>query len=77
MTLAPKQRQKWRANVAGAAVGLLVLDRLVLTTYFRAWHDRAEAIARYGTSVTRGEALLKRADILRQRWASPRVTEVP
>lgn len=77
MTLAPEQRQKWLAIAAGAAVGLLALDRLVLTPYFRAWHGRAEAIARYETSVTRGEALLERADLLRQRWARMQQDALP
>jgi len=68
MTLDPEQRQRWLVIAAAVAVGLLALDKLVLTPYARAWHDRAEAITRLDTSVTRGEALLERADFLRQRW---------
>ncbi|MCP5521825.1 MAG: hypothetical protein H7A46_09795 [Verrucomicrobiales bacterium] len=68
MKLTPENRQRLLLIVAAAAVGVLTLDRLVLGPYLQAWRDRADRIATLQMQVTRGEALLDRAEALNGRW---------
>ncbi|MCP5516468.1 MAG: hypothetical protein H7A45_04320 [Verrucomicrobiales bacterium] len=77
MSLKPEARQRWLAIIAGAAVGIFALDRLVLQPYVNAWRERSEAIAALATQVARGEALMARGEALEQRWDRMRRTALP
>lgn len=77
MSLKPEERQRWLVIIAGAAVGLFLLDRVILGPYLAAWRDRSEQIAALETQVTRGEALLGRGEALEQRWELMRRQALP
>lgn len=77
MKLTPENRQRVLVLAASLAVGLLVLDRLVLGPYLAAWRDRAERITALDMQVTRGEALLDRAEGLQDRWDRMRADALP
>jgi hypothetical protein len=77
MKLTAENRQRLLLIAAAAAVGVLTLDRLVLGPYLRAWSDRATRIAALQLQVTRGEALLDRADALNLRWERMQTDALP
>jgi|YNPMSStandDraft_1061717.scaffolds.fasta_scaffold87802_2 hypothetical protein len=63
-------RQQLLAVVAAIAVGLLLLDWLVVTPLTRAWKTRSERIVQLRNSVQQGRLLLQRESALRARWQS-------
>jgi hypothetical protein len=68
MDLRTKDRKTLLTLLAAAAVGVLALDNLVLKPYVRAWNARSEAIATLDQRITRGGALLDRADAMERKW---------
>ena len=61
-------RQQWLAIVAGAAVALLLGDRLVLTPLTKSWADRSARLVELRKLVTNGEAAQERERAVRSRW---------
>ena len=55
--------------VAGAAVGLFVLDSFVIEPALHAWSEQGERIAALQKKVDNGNKLLAREKIIRDRWA--------
>ncbi len=54
--------------VAGAAVGLFVLDSFVIEPAFHAWGEQGERITALQKKVDNGRKLLDREKIIRGRW---------
>jgi hypothetical protein len=72
MNLNVKSREKWLAIGAAAIVGLLALDRLVLTPMGAVWKDRSTRITHLSREVNNGQLLLQREGGMRARWAEMR-----
>ena len=70
-------RQKLLAIAAGAALALLVADRLVLSPLVAAWKERGKEIARLRAQVTEGASLLKRERAIRGRWDDMQANMLP
>lgn len=64
-----KNREKVLLLGAALVVGLLVLDRLVVTPLTRAWKERSEKIVSLTKSLNNGQVLLTRERDVRTRWA--------
>ncbi len=62
--------------VAGAAVGLFVLDSFVIEPAFHAWSEQGERIAALRKKVDNGRKLLERETIIRGRWADMQRTNL-
>ncbi len=63
--------------VAGAAVGLFVLDSFVIEPAFHAWSEQGERIAALRKKVDSGNKLLEREKIIRDRWADMQRANLP
>jgi hypothetical protein len=63
-----KNRQHLLVIVAGAAVALLLTDRLVFSPVVKSWKARAARIAELSKKVADGRALVDRERSLRGRW---------
>jgi hypothetical protein len=63
-----EQRMTWLKIAAAAVVGLLLLDRFVVTPAARHWQDQSERIAVLREQVDRGHLLLDRETAIRERW---------
>lgn len=72
-----KNRQQLLVIVAGAVIGLLLADKLVITPLLGAWQTRAARIADLRKKVDEGEKLMQRADALESRWAMMRTNALP
>ena len=70
-------RQQLLAILAVAAFALLVGDRLVFSPLVRAWKARSERIADLRKQVDRGQSLLARERIVRERWEQMRSNTLP
>ncbi|MEY3607475.1 MAG: Pilus assembly protein PilO, partial [Verrucomicrobiota bacterium] len=68
MTKPTFDRQRWLLILTGVAVGLLVLDSLVLSPLTRAWQARSAEIARLGKLVADGESIVARGERTRGLW---------
>lgn len=64
-----KNRQQLLMIVAGACVGLLIANAVIITPLTNAWQARAKRIATLRKDVDDGEKLIKRADALKSRWS--------
>lgn len=72
-----KNRQQLLLIVAGAVIGLLLADKLVITPLTAAWKARSTRIADLRKKVDDGEKLIKRADALNSRWAMMQTNALP
>lgn len=68
MKITPSNRQQLLLILAGAAIGLLILDSIVLTPLTKAWQTRSAEIAKLQKNVNEGEALRKNAQRTRAKW---------
>lgn len=62
------KRQQLLAILAIVAVGLFVMDKLVITPLTNSWKARAERIARLKKDVAEGTEMLKHETSWRERW---------
>ena len=62
---------------AGAAIALLVSDRLVITPLSSNWKRRTTAISELRKKVDDGQRLLQRGQGLRDRWSQMRTNTLP
>ncbi len=65
-----KNRQQLLGILAIAAVSLLVLDRMIITPLAHTWKDRTEQIDKLKKSVLKGNQLLARDKVIRERWSN-------
>ena len=72
-----KNRQQMLIIVAGAAIGLLVADSLILSPLIASWKARSTKITALRKQVGDGEKLLKRADALTSRWSNMQTNALP
>ena len=72
-----KNRQQMLIIVAGAAIGLLVADSLILSPLIASWKARSAKITALRKQVDDGEKLLKRADALTSRWSNMQTNALP
>ena len=72
-----KNRQQMLIIVAGAAIGLLVADSLILSPLIASWKARSTKITALRKQVGDGEKLLKRADALTSRWLNMQTNALP
>jgi hypothetical protein len=70
-------RQKLLMILAGASIGLLLLDSLVLTPLTKAWQARSAEIARLKKSVTEGRSVIERGDRTRRLWSEMQAQAMP
>lgn len=70
-------RQKWLLIAAAACVGILALDRVVLTPMISSWKSRSDRINQLDKSIGNGAILLDRRDSLQQRWAQIKDEALP
>ena len=72
-----EQRTAVLKIAAGAVVGLFLLDRLVITPATQSWADQSDRIEALSKKVTRGDALVERANNIRQRWNGMKRANLP
>lgn len=72
-----KNREVILKIAAGAAIGLFLLDRMVLSPFLASWKEQGERIADLRQKVQRGQQLLDREKSLRDRWAEMQRTDMP
>jgi hypothetical protein len=77
MKITPSNRQRLLMILAGASIGLLVLDSVVLTPLTKAWQTRSVEIARLKKNVTEGRSVIERADRTRALWAEMQAQAIP
>ncbi len=63
------KREKTLAILAGAAVALLLLDRVWLGPLLAAWQETSQAIATTKTELERSRTLIDNADAIQKQWA--------
>src|SRR5450432_805341 len=72
-----EQRQTLLKIVAGAIVGLFLLDYMVISPATARWHDQRERIAALREKVQRGQQLLDRENSIRTKWAEMQRANLP
>ena len=72
-----KNRQQLLAVVAGAAVGLFVVNKVVFEPLTNSWRQRNTQIAELRKKVQDGQALIRRERSLRDRWQEMRTNTLP
>jgi hypothetical protein len=77
MNLTSNNRQRLLMILAGAAILLLVLDRLVLAPTLKSWRTRSAEIARLQKNVTEGRGMIARAAQIQTRWAEMQTQALP
>jgi hypothetical protein len=70
-------RQQLLAILAVIGVGLLIVDKVLLTPLLAGWKERSTRIAELRKSVAQGEALLARSERIRDRWEGMRTNTLP
>jgi hypothetical protein len=72
-----ENRQRLLAIVAGAALGLLITDKLIVGPLVQGWKQRAAQIIDLRKSIAQGSQVLEREDRIRERWESMRTNTLP
>jgi len=62
------QRQRWMIIIAASTVGLLVLDRLVITPLTAHWKQRSDEIAVLQRSIAAGRGVTERKERTESLW---------
>jgi hypothetical protein len=70
-------RQQWLAVLAVAAFALLVGDKVIFTPLVNSWKARSERIAGLRKQIVRGESLVAREKVVRERWEGIRANTLP
>lgn len=63
-----ERRLMWLKVAAAVAVGLWVLDRMVLSPVMDRWQEQSERLELLRREVQEGRALLARETVIRERW---------
>jgi hypothetical protein len=77
MKLNVPDRQRWLVIIAGAAVALLILDRIVYTPLTETWQAHRTEIARLQKSVADGRSTIARAAQIERVWAEMQANALP
>lgn len=72
-----KNRRQLLMIVAGAGLALLALDRVLLPPLAKFWRDRSAQIVDLRAKVAEGKQMLKREDVIRERWDNMRTNTLP
>jgi hypothetical protein len=72
-----KSREMLLKIVAGAAIGLFVLDRAILSPAIASWKLQSERLSQLGEKVRRGRQLMERETSLRARWDEMMQSDLP
>lgn len=67
-----ENRQQVLSALAIAVVGLLLLDRLVITPLISGWKDRQKLIGDLNTDILKGRSIVERGPLIRERWENMR-----
>ncbi|HAV61103.1 MAG TPA: hypothetical protein DCY13_01900 [Verrucomicrobiales bacterium] len=73
----PAQRQQLLLILAGAVVGLFLVDRLVFTPLAAGWRERSETIAGLRESIEKGRLMIDREEFTRRAWNDLRKNTLP
>jgi len=71
------QREKFLKFGAIAIVGLLLLDRIVISPALASWSQQSDRIHALQQKVGRGRQLIERQDAIRSRWAGMMHANLP
>ena len=71
-----KSRETLLKIAVGVAVGLFLLDRMVLTPAIAAWKSQGERLTTLRRDVTHGRQLVEREKSLRGRWSEMQRTDL-
>lgn len=77
MKIDASNRSRLLLILAGAAVGLLILDSLVISPLTKAWEARSAEITKLRRNVTEGRALVARGAKLRAQWDDMQKNALP
>lgn len=77
MIQALPERQRWLVLIAGSALGLLALDRLVATPLLAAWRERGAEIGRLEKRVGDGADTVARGERTRALWREMQAQALP
>jgi hypothetical protein len=72
----PADRTALLKIIAGAAIGLFLFDKLILTPGLAAWKAQGERLAVLRENVERGRNLIEREASLRSRWEEMQRTDL-
>ncbi|HEV8543314.1 MAG TPA: hypothetical protein VGR78_13045 [Verrucomicrobiae bacterium] len=70
-------RQQLLLILAGAAIALLMGDRLVISPLTRTWKEHAQQIVELKKSIAQGDVLVARDRIIREQWDNMRTNTLP
>ncbi|MEI6467772.1 MAG: hypothetical protein WCQ89_23835 [Verrucomicrobiota bacterium] len=77
MKINPSNRQQMLLILAGVAIGVLILDSVVLTPLSKAWQTRSAEITKLQKNVTEGRGVIARATSTRAKWAEMQSQALP
>ena len=70
-------RQKLLIVLVAVLGGVFLGDKLLYTPLMKAWKSRHAEIRRLSTQISEGSALIRRDDVIRERWDSMRTNTLP
>src|SRR4051794_9010891 len=70
-------RQQLLMILAGAAIVLLIGDRLVFEPLIHTWQDRSQRIVELKKSIAQGDVVVARASVIREQWDNMRTNTLP
>lgn len=70
-------RQRWLAIIAGLAVLVLILDRVVFTPLVRTWDQRSTEIVTLEKSIAKGRNLKERGPRMESLWKEMQANALP
>lgn len=73
----PDNRQKILIIAVGVMAALLVGDKLILTPGLKHWSARQQEISKLRTELDEGRALIRRDEVIRERWDTMRTNTLP
>lgn len=73
----PQNRKRLLVFLALGAFGILLADRWIIQPLSDLWAKRSERIQSLRQSITRGQSLLEREDVLARRWEDMRQSALP
>lgn len=70
-------RQRWLAIIAGLALLILILDRMVFTPLVKTWDQRSAEISTLQKSIVNGHSLIERGARMESRWKEMEANALP
>lgn len=70
-------RQKLLVVIVAVMAGLLIGDKLIYSPLVNLWQKRQGEIKKLRVQVTEGAALMKREDVIHERWRTMRSNTLP